>query len=49
VLGFNASTGAVTLHNPWNQAYSGALAMTFTDTVAKLANNGATFYIAKTA
>jgi hypothetical protein len=37
VTGFNAATSTLTLHNPWGSAYSGPLAMTFTESLASLA------------
>ena len=47
VIGVNASTGTVTLQNPWNTANSEAgLAMTFTETIAQLAAAGVAVYAA---
>lgn len=37
VIGYNAATDMLTLHNPWGSAYSGPLAMTFTESLASLA------------
>jgi hypothetical protein len=37
VTGFNAATSTLTLHDPWGLAYSGPLAMTFTESLASLA------------
>jgi hypothetical protein len=37
VTGFNAATDTLTLHNPWGSAYSGPLAMTFTESLTSLA------------
>ena len=44
VTGVNASTGALTIHNPWNTAYSGSLAMSFTETIQQLAADHCTLY-----
>ncbi|MGO4872391.1 MAG: C2 family cysteine protease [Roseiarcus sp.] len=44
VTGVNASAGTITLQNPWNTAYSGSIAMTFTDTIKQLASAGCTLY-----
>ena len=45
VVGFNASTGLLTLHNPWGSAYSGPLATTFTESLAQLAGVYASVYM----
>ncbi len=37
VIGYNAATDTMTLHNPWGSGYSGPLAMTFTESLASLA------------
>ena len=37
VTGVNATTGALTIQNPWGSSYSGPLAMNFTETVQQLA------------
>jgi Calpain family cysteine protease len=42
VTGVNAATGALTIHNPWNTAYSGSLSMSFTETIQQLAANNCT-------
>lgn len=44
VIGYNASTDTVTLHNPWGSAYSGPLAMTFTESLSALAKDGVTLF-----
>jgi hypothetical protein len=46
VTGVNAAAGAVTLQNPWNEAVAGAssMAMSFTESIAALAADNATFY-----
>lgn len=44
VSGVNAAAGTITLQNPWNTAYSGSLAMNFTDTMQQLASAGCTLY-----
>ena len=44
VIGVNASAGTITLENPWNTAYSGSLAMSFTETIKQLASAGCTLY-----
>ena len=44
VIGVNVSAGTITLQNPWNTAYSGSLAMTFTETIKQLASAGCTLY-----
>ena len=45
VAGVNAAAGTVTLLNPWNTAYSGSLAMNFTDTIGQLAADNCTFWV----
>jgi hypothetical protein len=45
VTGVNAATGALTIHNPWNGAYSGPLAMTFTETIQQLAADNCTLWV----
>lgn len=37
VIGYNAASDTLTLHNPWGSGYSGPLAMTFTESLASLA------------
>jgi len=44
VIGVNASAGTITLQNPWNTAYSGSLAMTFTETIQQLAKDDCDLY-----
>lgn len=44
VTAINAAAGTVTLQNPWNGAYSGSLAMTFTETISQLAAAGCSLY-----
>jgi hypothetical protein len=45
VTGVNAATGALTVHNPWNTAYSGSLSMSFTETIQQLAANNCTLWV----
>ena len=45
VIGYNATTDMLTLHNPWGSAYSGPLAMTFTKSLASLAANDCSVYM----
>jgi Calpain family cysteine protease len=45
VTGVNATTGALTIHNPWNTAYSGSLSMSFTETIQQLAANNCTLWV----
>jgi hypothetical protein len=45
VTGVNAATGALTIHNPWNTAYSGSLSMSFTETIQQLAANNCTLWV----
>ncbi len=45
VTGVNATTGALTIHNPWNTAYSGSLSMSFTETMQQLAANNCTLWV----
>jgi calpain family cysteine protease len=45
VVGFNAATDMLTLHNPWGSAYSGPLAMTFTESLSQLASVDATVFM----
>lgn len=44
VTGVNAAAGTITLQNPWNTAYSGSIAMSFTDSISQLAKAGCTLY-----
>jgi hypothetical protein len=45
ITGVNAATGAVTIQNPWNAAYSGPLAMNFTETIQQLAADNSTLWV----
>jgi len=45
VVGYNATTDMLTLHNPWGAAYSGPLPMTFTESLASLAANNCSVYM----
>jgi hypothetical protein len=45
VIGYNASSGTLTLHNPWGSGYSGPLAMTFNESLASLAAADATVFM----
>jgi len=45
VTGVNATTGALTIRNPWNTAYSGSLSMNFTETIQQLAANNCTLWV----
>jgi hypothetical protein len=45
VTGVNAATGALTIRNPWNTAYSGSLSMNFTETIQQLASNNCTLWV----
>jgi Calpain family cysteine protease len=45
VTGVNAATGALTIQNPWNTAYSGSLAMSFTESIQQLAANNSTLWV----
>jgi hypothetical protein len=50
VAGVNAAAETVTLQNPWNTAYGGSgVAMTFTETLSQLANQGVWFYLSQRA
>ncbi len=44
VTGVNLATGAISIQNPWNTAYSGSLQMSFTDTIAQLAADNVSIY-----
>ncbi|MBV8663198.1 MAG: hypothetical protein JO107_08855 [Hyphomicrobiales bacterium] len=44
VTGVNQMAGTISLQNPWNTAYSGTLAMSFTESMTQLAEAGVTFY-----
>ncbi len=45
VTGVNATTGALTIQNPWNSAYSGPLAMNFTETIRQLAADNCSLWV----
>jgi prophage DNA circulation protein len=45
VTGVNAATGALTIQNPWNTAYSGSLSMHFTETIQQLAAANCTLWV----
>ena len=45
ITGVNAATDTFTVHNPWNTAYSGSLAMTFTETIQQLAADRCSLYV----
>ena len=45
VVGFNSTSDMLTLHNPWGSAYSGSLAMTFTESLSQLAGVDATVFM----
>ena len=45
VTGVNAATGALTIQNPWNTAYSGSLSMHFTETIQQLASANCTLWV----
>src|SRR5271166_2409538 len=45
VTGVNATTGALTIRNLWNTAYSGSLSMNFTETIQQLAANNCTLWV----
>ena len=45
VTGINASTCALTVQNPWGSAYSGPLAMNFTETIQQLADDDCTLWV----
>jgi hypothetical protein len=46
ITGVNAATGTLTIQNPWNSAYSGPLAMTFTESIQALAQDNCSLYAA---
>jgi hypothetical protein len=46
VTGINAATDTFTIENPWNTAYSGPLAMTFTESIQALAQDNCSLYAA---
>jgi hypothetical protein len=46
VTGINASACALTIQNPWGSAYSGPLAMNFTETLQQLADDDCTLWVA---
>jgi hypothetical protein len=45
VTGVNAASGTLTIHNPWNTAYSGSLAMSFTESIRQLAAGNCTLWV----
>jgi hypothetical protein len=45
VTGVNAATDTLTIHNPWGSAYSGSIAMTFTDSIQQLAADNTTLWV----
>jgi hypothetical protein len=45
VTAINASSGALTIQNPWGSAYSGPLAMTFTETIQQLASDNCALWV----
>jgi hypothetical protein len=45
VTGVNAASGTMTIHNPWNTAYSGSLAMSFTESIKQLAAGNCTIWV----
>ena len=46
ITGVNAATDTFTIQNPWNTAYSGPLAMSFTETIQQLAQDNCALYAA---
>ena len=46
VVGYNAASDTLTLHNPWGSGYSGSLPMTFTESLASLAASNSWIYAA---
>jgi hypothetical protein len=46
ITGVNAATDTFTIRNPWNSAYSGLLAMTFTESIQALAQDNCALYAA---
>jgi hypothetical protein len=45
VTGINAATGALAIQNPWGSAYSGSLAMSFTETIQQLAADNCALWV----
>ena len=45
VVGYNATSDMLTLHNPWGAGYSGPLAMTFNESLSALAANNCSVYM----
>lgn len=45
VTGINAATDSLMIHNPWGSAYSGPLAMNFTESIQQLAANNCTLWV----
>ena len=46
ITGVNAANDTFTIQNPWNSAYSGPLAMTFTESIQQLAQDNCSLYAA---
>ncbi len=46
ITGVNAANDTFTIQNPWNSAYSGPLAMTFTESIQALAQDDCSLYAA---
>ena len=46
ITGVNAATDTLTIQNPWGSAYSGPLAMTFTESIQQLAQDNCSLYAA---
>ena len=46
ITGVNAAADTFTVQNPWNTAYSGSLAMNFTETIQQLAADRCALYVA---
>jgi hypothetical protein len=44
ITAVNAAAGTISIQNPWNNAYSGSLQMSFTDTIAQLAADNVSIY-----
>jgi hypothetical protein len=45
VTGINPTTGALSIQNPWGSAYSGSLAMSFTETISQLAADNCALWV----
>jgi hypothetical protein len=46
ITGVNAANDTFTIQNPWNTAYSGSLAMSFTESIQQLAQGNCALYTA---